>query len=339
MSFALNKAFKIDYQTQSFACDFISVTEWVNPALVGVDGQEAARRCGEWKPKISLRNCIRTTLVSSEFKLVDIKTGRVRLTQHQRSHFAELIELHQYPYDHHQLSVIFRSEHPSNEVSLLQNPKMENVVEGFGLPEWALVGNIFSNTFEVSSAVSNSTRHSEILFTLAVRRNPNYYELNHLFVCFILGVLSWGAFFFQTYEFASRSNILYLLILSAIAFRYVLASASPQVPYITLLDKFYFGLIVFLFAMIVESSIVSAIDLDVAKTMDQTCRYLLPCCWIIYHWIFRFYGRTILFTAKHQEESYGGAKTNLAQNVANDVRAKSVVIQTPAKSAVSKGPR
>ncbi len=231
------RVYEIDYRTQSFTVDAIVITEWNNPGLIGLDGAEGTRRCKEWLPRISVKNQIRTTVIGSDIvKLVDVRTGRVQLSSHQRLVVSESIDLRNYPFDRHTLSVVFRSEHNAHELELVVNKKIESTVECFGAAsdgylltasagDHRSIQELRAETFEMNSDRLDGLRHSELVCTYVSRstRDPSGADgfvscvdcvaINHRMtvyrdqsfaitniwgVSFLLGLSLWFSFFWIT---------------------------------------------------------------------------------------------------------------------------------------------
>jgi hypothetical protein len=118
-----------------------------------------------------------TTQYSTDTKLVDVRTGRVRQSTHQRLTCYERLDLRAYPYDRHTLSVVFRSEHSAHELELSANKRIESTVECFGLSEFVLapsgshktVHELHCEAFEMNSELLDGLRHSELVCAYVCR--------------------------------------------------------------------------------------------------------------------------------------------------------------------------
>ncbi len=64
MSLRVLRVAEIDAVTQTFTVECVVLSEWCNPALIGLDGAEGARRCREWMPRIAIKNLVRSHVVS-----------------------------------------------------------------------------------------------------------------------------------------------------------------------------------------------------------------------------------------------------------------------------------
>jgi hypothetical protein len=106
---------------------------------------------------------------------------------------------------------------------------------------------------------TSGARYSSAFLIQTVSRNPGFYLLNLYLPTFLISSCSFAAFAFLVDEFAGRSAILVTLLLTAVAFKQVIAHSLPRVPYITYLDRYVLtGLTLIIVVGIVQASFAAA---------------------------------------------------------------------------------
>jgi hypothetical protein len=92
-----------------------------------------------------------------------------------------------------------------------------------------------------------------------LERNSNYYLINIISVIFI--VVEFGSFTvaIDCTDFGTRSSVTITLLLTLIAFKFVVISYVPVVPYPTLLDRYTFFGTLMLGIIILENFLVSSL--------------------------------------------------------------------------------
>ncbi len=98
-------------------------------------------------------------------------------------------------------------------------------------PEWEL-----SDQFHYESTVTVNG-NDRLLFVFLYTRLSSYYLYKVVALQVALACLSWPIFFLEPTDFNSRFTIVLTLLLSSVAFLFVINDAVPKVPYLTTLDK------------------------------------------------------------------------------------------------------
>eukprot|EP01083_Nonionella_stella_P171075 583562_1 len=104
--------------------------------------------------------------------------------------------------------------------------------------EYQLMGAIaeFNESNPIKSR-SNKT-YSQFIFRMKVMRNPWFHLLQYFSVIFALSLVSFAVFFIESEAFPDRLGVLITLMLTYVAERFHISLTSPNVQYLTLMDKF-----------------------------------------------------------------------------------------------------
>lgn len=137
----------------------------------------------------------------------------------------QVFELHHFPYDYQDLSIelsIDEGEHFDFSINDIRFRKVS-----LEHPEWVILepNAIWYNPFA-----------SEV--NLRAKRKPTYYIQNVVVVLIILTALGIIPFFFDDMDMSGRILTQTTLLLTVVAFKFVLASQIPRTSYNTLLDHY-----------------------------------------------------------------------------------------------------
>lgn len=134
---------------------------------------------------------------------------------------TERLELHDFPFDHQDLSMEFKLNDPASwERFDLHVYYVQFNLQVLLLKEWE----VLSPVVERISPEAKFTRVS-----LRVRRVPDYYIMNVVLVMFGLSLLGLLSYRMEISDVANRVIILLTLILTSVSFKFILAGSLPKV--------------------------------------------------------------------------------------------------------------
>lgn len=90
----------------------------------------------------------------------------------------------------------------------------------------------------VPQILREAPAHKATKVRMRVQRIPNYYLQNIVLIMFLLSLLGPLSFVLAVDALGDRLSTILTLLLTAVAFKYVISSALPKVPYNTLMDYF-----------------------------------------------------------------------------------------------------
>jgi len=173
--------------------------------------------------------------------------------------FAEELELQSFPFDCQDLSCIIQ-ERTTSGVSCvflpeLRKPKFGSIDPRYSvIDEWDLETAVleFGDT---NNALSRSkSSYAMIVLRLKVKRRWKVFFANIVFLMCCISLLGLTAFSLKEDDLGDRLNLLITLILTAVAFGYIVTESIPNVPYQTYLDKYVLSQYAFLVVLMFETA-------------------------------------------------------------------------------------
>ncbi|EQC26723.1 hypothetical protein SDRG_15452 [Saprolegnia diclina VS20] len=186
-----------------------------------------------------------------------------------RGSFSEQLELQSFPFDTQQLHVIWTVNLPGTYVRLRANEHFPSLF----LRNNFQLGNVFDVVsaehvialVDQSDAVESSSGHiyDHCSTSIVLQRKPGYYITNILLPMGLLTYLGFLSFAIESpntrLATPDRLSISLTLLLTAVAYKFVVAGAIPQIPYMTTLDMHTTLSFVFLTTTAVENALFPSI--------------------------------------------------------------------------------
>ena len=278
--------FKIDEARQSFEADFFIEFRWKDPHLVtntadhSIDHSIAYYRktLDEiWHPAARIFN--QRNLTKNFETTVVAPDGTVVCGQRFHGLVSSPLNLKRFPFDRQTLKIqIMSFVFSPDEVQFIVNHHLTGLAEELSLPNWS-----------TNSPVAHTgSRHIAQLnqsfvcfdYELDVKRYSAYYITRVILPLILIVLMSYGVFWFPPGQIMPQITISVTAILSLITYEFTLQQSLPQVPYLTVLDKFVIGAMVLVFLALVET--VTTIELAEVKLhflavdIDSWLRWLFP---------------------------------------------------------------
>ena len=138
-----------------------------------------------------------------------------------------------FPFDWQELTFEFRLNDPHTwDDFLLTFNSVQFHREALNLSEWGMYTPLVTR---------ESPKEKVVHIRLQIKRDPNFYLQNVVAIMSGLTLLGVISFAMDIADIASRVNTILTLILTAVAFKFVLNSIIPKVSYNTLIDYFMFA--------------------------------------------------------------------------------------------------
>ena len=222
-----------------------------DPAWVDQDPFAQRLRLDElqpWHPNVCLTNVAEMKEVETWFRL-HCESSLVVFRARLRALFREKFELQWFPFDRQWLTmrmvsffedVRFCQHWPEQWQAPLQGVPEDFInMECFILEEWHCSDAVCMHTRPTLARNSSSRlQYQELNVKLSLERRPWYYLLNVAFIDGALVSISLSVLLVPPEDFADRSAMSLTLLLTAVAFKQVVASHLPSISYFTLLDKY-----------------------------------------------------------------------------------------------------
>jgi hypothetical protein len=212
-----------------------------------------------FKPEWSMMNVVGShTVLLHQRKLEYCSSGggHVREKYKIQATFSERFELKDMPFDRQLLRMKFVAE---TELFKMQFAPLTDdagaIKNGYNpdLPyavpiEWQVEGN-------AALQVTKPHEHRHLArfdVLIRLRRKPEFYLWNIVFVLFFLTLASSIVFKMEPHDINSRATVLLTLLLASLAYKIVTASFLPIKPYLTFLDKYILSSFMVQFLVLIE---------------------------------------------------------------------------------------
>eukprot|EP01038_Epipyxis_sp_PR26KG_P009046 gene9046-12197_t len=126
-------------------------------------------------------------------------------------------------------------------------------------------------------------RSCRVLVVIAVSRLPSYYIYSFIIVLFIIVESVSCVVAIPPFEFYNRTPITFTLLLTVVAFKFVMSSLLPKIDYLTTLDRYVHFATVILTLTIAENFLVAGFIFQiehVAVKIDYAYFILFNLCWL-----------------------------------------------------------
>merc|ERR1711879_724891 len=208
---------------------------------------------------------------------------------------GEELELQSFPFDCQDLSCIIEERTTTGTKCIflpeLRKPKFGSIDPRYSvIDEWDLETAVleFGDT---SNALSRSkSSYSMIVLRLKVKRRWKVFFANIVFLMACISVLGLTSFALNEEDLGDRLNLLITLILTAMAFGFIVTMSLPNVPYLTYLDKYILCQYMFLVLIMGETALLDRGNGGISEKADHVVFW---CClgWtVVFNVVFFIYG-------------------------------------------------
>lgn len=236
------------------------------------DAYERVDEYNLYRPTIVMVNTVATQLEEfAETVRYNRHTGMVWISYYNTCEITESLELEKFPFDRQLFRVSFKSANaklrnwkaPTDvlDFPLLRgkNVKQEQLyathLVACELKSWFMKG-FFVEYFPDDDDPVSLTQ-GEFSITIKAERDPKFYFFNFYFVIYLI-VLSNGALVSVDPELSGdRHAITITLLLTLVAFKFVLIEGTPKVGYLTYMDKYVLMSYIYTMAAVVENIVIS----------------------------------------------------------------------------------
>ncbi|MGI9533933.1 MAG: hypothetical protein ACR2NW_03190 [Thermodesulfobacteriota bacterium] len=266
---------------QSFKANIFIQAEWKDQRLVQSNKTTKYNLNEIWNPNLQILN--RQKTFKSLPDIVEVKTdGTVTYRQRIIGSFSQPLDLHNFPMDEQniQFKVVSVGNSP-NDVKLSENSS--GIADIFSFPNWYIKGwNLKIVDFKFLPDVPSRVG---IIFTITAKRYEHFYIFKFIVPLLLIVFMSWIVFWIDPTDYPTQISVSITSMLTLIAYQYLVGSSLPQVPYLTRLDKLMFLSTALVFASLVEVTVTSVLtkknNVELARSIDNYCRYIFPALFII----------------------------------------------------------
>ncbi len=253
----------IDDAAQNFTANVYLRLRWQDYRLAS-PGKPARQMplADVWNPRILLAN--QQGLVSKSLpEVVQVdSSGTVIYYQRYTGRLSQPLRLSDFPMDTHSFKIQFvAAGYTAEDLEFTPDDIRRgdrtftggNIAEELSVPDWKVL-NHATSTSEYSPIAGLTTAAFDVRFQ--AKRYVAYYIWQMVLPLAVIVIMSWGTFWIEAEQIGTRVGVATSAILTLIAYRFVLASLLPRLPYMTRMDYFTVGstLLVLLALIVVLSS-------------------------------------------------------------------------------------
>ncbi|XP_066292111.1 glycine receptor subunit alpha-4-like isoform X1 [Branchiostoma lanceolatum] len=255
---------EIDTVKQEFSADVWLAAWYKEPLLKGKKHREEVDWDDQWHPRIVLFNAVSVDKHEKKHHLILEEGDDVPIVQQSnriKATFKEPMELFDFPFDHQELTIQLMSDWPTSQVEFAKNMGIKDTIRTdtfTGSHEWELYGHLLCKPAITGQHQSTShQRYALYNITAHVQRKMGFYVWNIAFIMFLIMALSFTAFSVPPNEPADRLSVTLTLLLTSVAFKFVVTQSLPTISYLTLLDKYVLLCMIFQCLMAVQNALAS----------------------------------------------------------------------------------
>jgi hypothetical protein len=281
----------VDEVNSVVAIDLEVYLHWQQQALKQPDAKpgfhpfdpEVENEVGVLRPRIQLVGVIEENLIEESFH-VDGSTGDVVCLLNWAAVFRVPMELKSFPFDRQCFSFILESQFFALRPWELGDDNSPEFVPYQTMSVTTLLD--MWRLHAVTAMGSRAMGTELFVIKTFAARNPHYYFWNIIAVMFLIIMCSSLIFAVDVHDTADRAGIALTLLLTAVAYKFVIASELPKIGYLTLLDKYMIFSFAVLAVGIGEVFLVSermTADVDEANSVDSWFYSVFPIAWVCLH--------------------------------------------------------
>lgn len=260
--------------------------EWPQPDVPEGDNipySQVSDKCILSPGSLLFLNGVENKLGESDTK-IDCHDGKMVMNVGYEAELVEHVDVHRFPFDRQVISFQLQTMVDRTNLTFYEQ---ENEGSWYSLmgglsSEWKCCG-------PPALAVTRGTGDiPNVEMRVFLQRNPKYYLLNIVLPMFIIVGLALYVFALPVENLDARLSVILTLLLTAVAFKYVVVGFLPKVSYITLLDAYVTTAYSSLACVGTQSCLVYLYreDNDDINTIDRNCCIAFAAFWGAIHLLF-----------------------------------------------------
>lgn len=222
-----------------------------------------------WRPQLYFLNGVGNKDVNTQ-TIAIWPDGTVQYTEGFIAEMGTPMDLRSYPFDTQDL-LLYMHPTPYTEDELVFVPDKslsKTWVQNLGTAEWDRKAEEMAvTTAEIQAHDGSVIPVSEFVIALKIKRKPLHILFSIILPMVLLVSLTWIVFWLDKNPVIDRINILFIGILSVVAFYMVIQDNIPRIDYLTLMDFFVLENFV-----ILAASVLVSLALDRMKHSGKTAR-------------------------------------------------------------------
>ncbi|ESO92651.1 hypothetical protein LOTGIDRAFT_162572 [Lottia gigantea] len=249
-----------------------------------------------WNPQLIIENVLgdsrediwRYAEPSADGKLSIYECRRVKGV------FIENLELQHFPFDTQELSLTISSELSELEVELLEEAEELSSVNKQSFvdeQEWRLYEHVeMFPKISTKEYTSSKDRHPVMLVMCHAARRPGFFIWNIFLIMMLITLLSFATFAVEIFLTQNRLQLSFTLMLTGVAFKFVVNQSLPRISYLTYLDKYILSSMVYICLVCIWHSVIGQLHANnmdsMAKNLDWKALVCFVSAYILAHFVF-----------------------------------------------------
>ncbi|XP_071488317.1 cys-loop ligand-gated ion channel-like [Diadema antillarum] len=288
----------IDTLKEEFNCELALTIKWKEPSIKGLKADEIDWS-EHWDPRIYFFNAVSIDKYEVKHRVglkspYDDETDPIpdaQLSIRMKGTFKSVMRLTDFPFDYQNLTIKIMSDWPKKVIEFSKDMTQKDSVRTdtfTGGQEWRLMKHVDAAPVEEEKMSSGAVNAYPLYnITVNVKRIPNYYMWNVAFIMFFITPLAFSSFAVDLSAPEDRLGVTLTLLLTAVAFKFVVAQSLPNTSYQTLLDYYVLCCMVLLCGVVIQNAIVSVFTNSVdAIFFDLVSGIFLAGALIIFNVVF-----------------------------------------------------
>lgn len=219
-----------------------------------------------WDPKIVFQNVLSESKHSEWKVLRHYDEGEAYIVQKHRlkATFSENLELVLFPFDIQDLTLIISTELSEAEVELEEDlEEMSSVqIDSFAKEqEWTLHECVSFTPKVTTKAYTNPKfKNPTVVAGCFAGRRAGFFIWNVMLIMTLISSLSLATFAVDRALPQNRLQLSFTLVLTGVAFKFVANQSIPKISYLTHLDRYILGSMIFLYLVCIWHGVVILIE-------------------------------------------------------------------------------
>ena len=271
---------EIDGANQSFTVNFFTEARWMDPTLAhSGPGRRIYPLREVWSPQLLFVNQQKIWPTFPAVAQV-APNGEVLLRQRVWGPFSQPLDVQDFPFDTQEFEIrVACADAATNEVLFLPDPKTSSgLAEQFSLPDWEIID--WELRFDAYRPRGSSRGVASCAFAFHAARYSSHYVWKVILPLILIVAMSWIVFWIDPRESGTQIGVATTSMLTLIAYRFMVGTAMPTVPYLTRMDYFILGSTLLVFAALMQAVITSIMAnrdrLRLARWFDRCSRLVFP---------------------------------------------------------------
>jgi len=273
----------INSAEQNFVANIFVVLRWKDDRLAYRRGDVRQYKLADiWDPRVQIANEIGLIRKTMPEEVEVSPEGTVTYRQRYVGPFSQPLNLLEFPFDTHVFQLhLVAVGYTTDQISFVPDPRFiasglnyaAGIDKGISLPDWKITG---FETKELPYTVIPGYDSPGYAFEFTAERHVQYYIWKIILPLVLIVLMSWSVFLIDPTNAGTKIGVATTAMLTLIAYRFVVESQVPRVPYLTRLDIFILAdtllILSSLFMVTMTAFLVRIEKENVARKIDRIWR-------------------------------------------------------------------